>query len=558
VLRGRVLAIVLGGVAALLGAFRLDPVHALLTSLPVIGNGAHGRLRLIWILALAVAAGLSLDAVMRSRAGRGVFAGLMVAALGLLIWLDAPPRGWLEAWRMAALAGGLAVLAMPWLLGPRASEAGRRRVLAAVVLAALIVDLGLLGIRYNPVVPAELDLTPPPALAWVVERQREAMEMYGPCEPGGLQPFRVLGDEWTLLANVPALYGLWNLRGHDPMRPAAPARFVDRASLGRYRPGAMQQGQKVNPGNVSAHSYLGVRYLLTRHRRKPPAAAWKRVYNHQGGRVWENTEVLPLFFLPAAVEPVSAGGAVLERALAIAHEPGGYAGRAVVEGIESGAAQEGTVRLTAVGANRFAMEVATPTGGAVVSSVSHDPGWRVRVDGEKAPLLRANSAFLAFAVPPGEHRVELVYSPRGWRWGLGLCVTGVTALVAMGIGHGFRRRRAAPDPTRDAKPPPAGSWPRGAAAGPQAGADGDLAGPLPCEPPPLPYGVLRTDVTDPAPRSWPPPTATRARRATLRRARRRARAAGFRPAGTCVGTCGWRRPARPRGRAPACGQGWRP
>ena len=40
---------------------------------------------------------------------------------------------------------------------------------------------------------------------------------------GGPKPFRVVGEEWALHPNVPALYGLWLVRGNDPARPAAPA-----------------------------------------------------------------------------------------------------------------------------------------------------------------------------------------------------------------------------------------------------------------------------------------------------------------------------------------------
>jgi uncharacterized membrane protein YfhO len=39
------------------------------------------------------------------------------------------------------------------------------------------------------------------------------------------------------------------------------------------------------------------------------------------------------------------------------------------------------------------------------------PGWRALVDGRPAAVLRANLAGLGVAVPPGGHRVELVYSP---------------------------------------------------------------------------------------------------------------------------------------------------
>jgi len=458
VLRGRILAVMSGGAVALLGAFRLDPVHALLTALPVLGEGAHGRLRLLWIFAVAVAAGLSYERVLGSRTGRATFAGLLAAALGLLIGFGTPPAPWLQVWWLATLAGGMAVLALPWLLPPRpAGLRGPRATVAlgavfpgAVFLGAVLLDLGLLGFRYNPVMPPELDLEPPPALAWIVERQREAMRA-----PGGPRPFRVLGDEWALFANVPALDGLWNLRGHDPMRPAAAARFVNLATLGDHTPGGSQRHQQVDRGNVAAHSYLAVRYLLTRHRRKPPAPAWQRVYNDQGGRVWENRRVLPLFFLPRTVEVVprevpdgdltpETAREALERALEIED----YALRGIVEvpveapvgerevggirGWEPPAEQQGAVRLREVTGNRFALDVESATGGVVVSSISYDPGWRVRVAGEAAPLWRANGAFLAFRAPAGSHRVELVYSPNGWRWGLVFWASAVLGLSGVG------------------------------------------------------------------------------------------------------------------------------
>jgi hypothetical protein len=441
----------------LMGAFRLDPIHALLTALPVVGDGAHGRLRLFWAVAVAVAAGLSFDRLFRSGAGRRVFVLLLVVALGLLIWLGAPPPRWLRLWRLAALAGGLGVLAVPWGLSLRTSQDRTRELLTAAVIGALALDLGLLGIRYNPVVPAELDLAPPPVVEWMVGRQREALK-----GPGDLHPFRVLGEDWALFANVPALYGLWNLRGYDPARPEAPARFVDLATLGEHEPGGRAQPFKVSRANVAAYSYLGVRYLLTKHRRKPPAPAWKRVFRHTGGRVWENTRVLPVFFIAREMEAVASSERALERALEIEDS----ARRAVVEeGAEEGTGnpertsweQEGEVHITEVTGNRFGMEVETPTGGVVVSSVSHDPGWRVRVDGQPVPLLRANSAFLAFRAAPGEHRVELVYSPRGWRWGWVLFGLALATLA----GRWLRLRLPSPavPATPDAAPPPAGSTP---------------------------------------------------------------------------------------------------
>jgi hypothetical protein len=42
---------------------------------------------------------------------------------------------------------------------------------------------------------------------------------------------------------------------------------------------------------------------------------------------------------------------------------------------------------------------------------AHHPWWRVTVDGEAAPLLRAHMAFMAVRVGPGRHAIELRFEP---------------------------------------------------------------------------------------------------------------------------------------------------
>ncbi|MGQ9715674.1 MAG: YfhO family protein, partial [Anaerolineae bacterium] len=68
------------------------------------------------------------------------------------------------------------------------------------------------------------------------------------------------------------------------------------------------------------------------------------------------------------------------------------------------------------------------------------PGWRAEVDGEPAPISRANGFFRAVLVPAGQHRVVLVFSPPSWRVGLGLSL--VAWLVAAGVGGLALVRRA--------------------------------------------------------------------------------------------------------------------
>src|ERR1700688_3709084 len=69
-LRGRGLAIFAGGAAEAGAPFGVPPLLALARALPLLGNAANGRLRLLWVLAVAVAAGLGLERLPGRRARR--------------------------------------------------------------------------------------------------------------------------------------------------------------------------------------------------------------------------------------------------------------------------------------------------------------------------------------------------------------------------------------------------------------------------------------------------------------------------------------------------------
>ena len=66
------------------------------------------------------------------------------------------------------------------------------------------------------------------------------------------------------------------------------------------------------------------------------------------------------------------------------------------------------------------------------------PGWTVTVTGAPAPLLTANVAFRAVAVPAGRHLVRFSYTPPAWRPALLVTAAG---LVALGLWTGLALRR---------------------------------------------------------------------------------------------------------------------
>lgn len=407
-------AAVLGaGAAALLIAVKTPVLYPLFDALPVLGDAAHARMRLFWVLAVALVAGTAAPRLAARPAGRWSGVAALLAA-GVALALAPPPFGSFHQrlWWWVALAGlGAAALA---LAVPRL-----RRAFPAVLLAVVAADLFVLGVRYHPLVPPDRQLEPPPALTWLMERQREAET-----------PFRVLAAGAEMPANLAALHGLWDPRPNDPMAPYWSSRVVGRRLTGRrWQPGRLLF--VAVPPDVPAARMLGVRYLLTPHHVRLEAP-WRQVLDDVGGRVWRLDGSFPPFFVPARVRPMA--DAARARALTVRNRD--FSGLAVYddpaapEGAPA-AAQEGRVWLREVRPNGFELVAESPDGVLVASSVSMAPGWRAAIDGDPAPVLTVNSGFLGLRVPPGVHRVELEYAPAGWRWGLGLFGG---ALLGLAIG----------------------------------------------------------------------------------------------------------------------------
>ena len=95
----------------------------------------------------------------------------------------------------------------------------------------------------------------------------------------------------------------------------------------------------------------------------------------------------------------------------------------------------GISRITAFAPDRVALEAELSHPGFVVMTDTADPGWQARIDGAATPVLTANVAFRAVAVPAGRHRIEMRYWPRGLTIGLG------TALLSLALAAALSWRR---------------------------------------------------------------------------------------------------------------------
>jgi len=196
-------------------------------------------------------------------------------------------------------------------------------------------------------------------------------------------------------------------------------------------------------GSRSTRLYdaLNAKYVIAR---KDVELDWERFAPVFDGapelNVYLNTDALPRAWLVHHIIPAGDH----EDAFDLIHAPDFDPARSVV--LEGDAAPAGSdsgedrVRIVTLRPNRIVLEVEAGSEGVLVLSEVFYPGWRAEVDGNRAPVLRANYLFRGVEMPAGKSQVILTYSPPSWWIGLGLCGLTLAGLIGWRIVRRRRRR----------------------------------------------------------------------------------------------------------------------
>jgi hypothetical protein len=379
---------------------------------------AHARFRLLLGFLLAIQAAASID-----RAQRGerlpMIIGVAVTAVSLTAaFAFVDPAGPL----MTALPP-VAALAIAALLTVR------QHALLPVLIAVIIEMFAALR-GWSPPLPGALIYPRTPLIT-----KLEALKSSRPPN----DPFRVAGIGPQLFPNTSAMFGLEDIRVHDPMAIARYGGFL-RVTAG-YDPWnyfAMLRDQ-----NPSVYDFLNVRYLLL----DPKAHVYDGyryaiVYDGVDGRIVENTRALPRFFSVrnVVVEPRQ------DAFVALLRKHTTWATTALLDHVEpqlTSLPADGlpaAAPIEAATGDEYRLRVAASRPSFIVSSVPWWPGWKVERNGEAVAPIRVNGVFLGFTVPAGQSRVRVWYSP--WTFWLGVWLSLATVIALVAAGPRLARRFA--------------------------------------------------------------------------------------------------------------------
>jgi hypothetical protein len=162
---------------------------------------------------------------------------------------------------------------------------------------------------------------------------------------------------------------------------------------------------------------------------------------HSGDvKIYQNLAMLPRAFV------VHQATAFAEdpQALDLLRDPGFDPSQTVIldHGEELAAAPgQSRAEIVSYDPERVQVQVELDRPGYLVLTDTHYPGWEVTVDGDPAPVLRANLYFRAVPLPAGEHEVRFIYRPASVQLGCSLGLAGsvlwmlVTIVTSIRIGR---------------------------------------------------------------------------------------------------------------------------
>jgi Bacterial membrane protein YfhO len=354
----------------------------------VFAMAANARLRLpfAWLAAVMTAAVL--------HHGRREIWISIAGAAATLIFIVARtnfPNEYTLPLAMAGMIPSLVVLGVA-LLGNR-----------LLIGIAIVAEIWLVTRHWNPVRPLD-SMYPRTGLVAAMEKVRTS-------------DARIAGIGEALFPNTNMLFGLADVRTHDPMANGRYVGLVQAVTKG-FDP--TRYYAKWNDADTPLLDYLNARWIATAPGHELDRGRYRLEYDGPDGRLYENTTVLPRFFAARNVILDSSDGfttrlarhtdwkdTALVRILRVDSDRE----RTDLLAPRPADAQEAATGFRAAAHTDYRITYVAPRHTLIASSIPWWPGWRITRNGERVRAVQVNGAFLGFVVPPGAGEVRVRYVP---------------------------------------------------------------------------------------------------------------------------------------------------
>jgi Bacterial membrane protein YfhO len=399
---------------------KLPIVTDAISSLPLFDIGLNERMVFLAAFGVSALAGLGAERF-REKSGAGVLLAVFATMLAIFaLYLDVRPTllrlEMPETFLRARLYAQLVPLGL--LFVALAISLARRRAAPALAFALvlLVFERGIEAGGLYPTFPNRAFYPP--------------LRVFDPIPRAA--PYRFTAVSFLFIPNVSALYELEDVRGYEamtfqPLTETFPLWCVPQPIW----------FNRVDDPTTPFLSFLNVRWVLVP-ADSPVPPGWRVLSEGDGTRLLENPRVLERAFVPRYLRREKSPEAQRDAVLSIADfaERGVVGGEAPGDWAPNGVA---SVRIESYRPQRLELAVDARSDAVIGTSIPAWPGWKLEIDGRRAPVVAYNRAFVGFAAPRGARRAVLTYLPDAFVRGAALSGTTLAACV---IAHLVRRRRA--------------------------------------------------------------------------------------------------------------------
>ena len=102
-----------------------------------------------------------------------------------------------------------------------------------------------------------------------------------------------------------------------------------------------------------------------------------------------------------------------------------------------GLIKENSMEVSSFSDNRISGFANAEKDSIMVMTIPFDPGWQVKIDGERSETMALDEGFLCFDLPAGEHKIELIFIPD--KMNLGLIIS-LVSIVILFILYRYKRK----------------------------------------------------------------------------------------------------------------------
>jgi len=411
-------------------------------------SGSPARVLVLFMFSVAALGALGLDRILNDdgKTRRHTVFRVLLSGLGVLVLVSLllqsnlrllqtelstveALRSLLPAVRMfpALLVVGIGLILLT-VTGPLGRQIG-----GALAVGVLAADLLAFGMPYNPTCRPS-DVYPSTELTDFLKKDTDFSRIMPLNQSWALREF----PKAVLPPNCAGVYGLFDVQGYGSLYPVRYKALLDTAGGRDSCP--VENGNMVfarNPGSP-IYDLLGVRRVISR---EPIGGRHEKV---GGCYVYRNPGTLPRAFLVHAIEYADD-----EEILRLIAEKEADLHSVVLVNFGDGerldpwktgylqtparTVKADRVRVEKYTFNTVTLSVEAARAGILVLTDQYSPGWKARVDEKISPVVRADYAFRAVAVPPGRHTVTFRYTPQPFEMGLRYARVALVLIVGLGI-----------------------------------------------------------------------------------------------------------------------------